>query len=203
MNRFAVAYAAVATPLVAFVAWTVVQRARAETPPPTAAAPLDATGQRAYLIPAGAGRISNPGEWKFTAAQGSGAYSMVELEAKELPRLPPGSGHIHTREDESWYVIEGELLFDVGDQQLTAKPGSLVYAPRNVPHGYRVTKVPARWLIIFTPAGIEPLFAEVGELRKRFPNQDGEYREELEKLQAKYGARPAKGWKRPSESTPR
>jgi hypothetical protein len=94
---------------------------------------------------------------------------------------------VHTREDESWYVIEGELLFDVGDQQLTAKPGSLVYAPRNVPHGYRVTKAPARWLIIFTPAGIEPLFAEVGELRKRFPNQDGEYREELEKLQAKYG----------------
>ena len=49
-------------------------------------------------------------------------------------------------------------------------------------------------------SGGEPLFAEVGELRKRFPNQDGAYREELEKLQAKYGARPAEGWRRPSES---
>jgi hypothetical protein len=67
----------------------------------------------------------------------------------------------------------------VGDEQHTAGPGTLVHAPRNLPHGYRVTKVPARWLIIFKPAGIEPLFDEV-------------------EIQAKYGAHPAKDWKRAS-----
>ena len=62
--------------------------------------------------------------------------------------------------------------------------------------------VPARYLILFTPSGIEPLFAEVAKLRTRFPKQDGAYREELEKIQAKYGARPAKDWRRSSLSSP-
>jgi quercetin dioxygenase-like cupin family protein len=192
MNRVAVVYAAIATPLVGLVTWIALQHhALAETAAPP-------TGQRAYVVPRGAGQKSSPGEWKFTGSQGTGAFAMVEVTVNELPRLPPGPGHVHTREDESWYVIEGELLFDVGDEQHTAGPGTLVYAPRNLPHGYRVTKVPARWLILFTPAGIEPLFAEVGELRKRLPNQDGVYREELAKIQAKYGAHPAENWKRAS-----
>jgi mannose-6-phosphate isomerase-like protein (cupin superfamily) len=196
MKRVALVYAAVATPLVMLVAWFALQhRALAQSVVP-------ASGQRAYVVPPGAGKISPPGEWKFVAGQGNGAYSMVEIKTDELPRLPPGPGHIHTREDESWYVIEGELLFDVGDDTIKAGPGTLVYAPRDVPHGYRVTKVPARYLMMFTPAGIEPLFAEVAALRKRFPNQDGGYREELEKIQAKYGARPAQGWKRGSQSSP-
>ena len=197
MKRVALVYVAIATPLVTLVAWVAVQH-RALAQPQAAE-----TGQRPYVVPAGAGKISAPGEWKFVASQGNGAYSMVEIKVDELPKSPPGPGHIHTREDESWYVIEGELLFDVGNEAITAGPGTLVYAPRDIPHGYRVTKVPARYLMMFTPAGIEPLFAEVAELRQRFPNQDGAYRDELEKIQAKYGARPAKGWQRASEAPPR
>jgi mannose-6-phosphate isomerase-like protein (cupin superfamily) len=196
MKRVAFVYAALATPLVAVVAWFALQHHA------LAGSAAAQSGQRLYVVPPGAGRISSPGEWKFVGSQGNGAYSMVEIKVAELPRLPPGPGHIHTREDESWYVIEGELLFDVGDQTITAGPGTLVYAPRDVPHGYRVTRVPARYLMMFTPAGIEPLFAEVAELRRRFPNQDGEYLKELEKLQARYGARPAADWNRGSLSSP-
>lgn len=193
MNRFAFGYFAVATPLIGFVVWAALHH-------PSRAESVVQQSPRALIVPPGAGKMDFPGEWKFIRQQGNGAYSMVEINVPATSKLPPGpAGHIHTREDESWYIIEGELQFEVGDETATAGPGSLVYAPRNVPHSYRVVKAPARYLLMFTPAGIEPLFAEVAELRKRYPNEGEEYRAELEKVQAKYGARPAKGWVKPSE----
>jgi mannose-6-phosphate isomerase-like protein (cupin superfamily) len=151
--------------------------------------------QRLYVVPPHGGLEAYPGEWKFTKSQGLGAYSMVEITASEARPGWPAPGHIHTREDESWYVIEGELEFQVGDQEATAGPGTLVYAPRDVPHRYHVSKAPARYLLFFTPGGIEPLFGEVAELQKKLDRYSPEYRMELEKLQAKYGARTAHGWR--------
>jgi len=151
--------------------------------------------QRLYVVPPHGGLEAYPGEWKFTRSQGLGAYSMVEITATEARSGWPAPGHVHTREDESWYVIEGELEFQVGDEEATAAPGTLVYAPRNVPHRYHVSKAPARYLLFFTPGGIEPLFAEVAELQKKLDRYSPEYRAALEKLQAKYGARTAHGWR--------
>jgi mannose-6-phosphate isomerase-like protein (cupin superfamily) len=159
------------------------------------AAAAAADGQRLYVVAPHAGLDAYPGEWKFTRQQGLGAYSMVEITAAEARPGWPAPGHVHTREDESWYVIEGELEFQVGDREATAGPGTLVYAPRNVPHRYHVSKAPARYLLFFTPGGIEPLFAEVAELQKKLDRYSPEYRIELEKLQAKYGARTAHGWR--------
>jgi mannose-6-phosphate isomerase-like protein (cupin superfamily) len=152
-------------------------------------------GQRMYVVPPGAGIKAYPGEWKFAREQGLGAYSLAELSASEPRPGWPAPGHVHTREDESWYVIEGELEFQVGDQDAVAGPGTLVYAPRDVPHRYRVSKAPARWLLMLTPGGMEPMFAEAGELQKKLGRHTAEYRAELEKLQAKYGARTAHGWR--------
>jgi mannose-6-phosphate isomerase-like protein (cupin superfamily) len=154
-----------------------------------------AEGQRLYVVAPHGGLDAYPGEWKFTRKQGLGAYSMVEITAAEARSGWPAPGHVHTREDESWYVIEGELEFQVGDREATAGPGTLVYAPRNVPHRYHVSKAPARYLLFFTPGGIEPLFAEVAELQKKRDRYSPEYRAELEKLQAKYGAHTAHGWR--------
>ena len=141
------------------------------------------------VVPQGAGLAAYPGEWKFTKEQNGGAFSLVEIHlatARDEWRGPP---HVHTREDEAWYVIEGELAFEVGDYKANAGPGTFVYAPRDIPHRYRVTKAPARYLLVFSPSGIEPLFAEVAELLKKYKEGTPEYRAELEKLQAKYGAR--------------
>jgi quercetin dioxygenase-like cupin family protein len=72
---------------------------------------------------------------------------------------PPGSGsplHRHTREDEWFFVIEGELTFAVGDDVIPAPAGSFVYGPRGIPHTFLVTSAaPARFLLVTEPAGFE------------------------------------------------
>lgn len=71
--------------------------------------------------------------------------------------------HAHTREDELWYVIEGEIRFYVGDETITGGPGSVVYIPRNVPHTFQILSGTARWFGVGTPAGLDQWFFETGE----------------------------------------
>jgi len=46
--------------------------------------------------------------------------------------------HVHDREDEAWYILEGEVTFYCGTETLRAGPGSWVFAPKGVPHAFRV-----------------------------------------------------------------
>ncbi len=78
----------------------------------------------------------------------------------------PGGGpppHTHTREDEHFTILEGEVTFLANGKEFIAKPGDYVFAPRNHPHtfGNRSNR-PARMLIHIAPAGIERMFAEFG-----------------------------------------
>ena len=71
---------------------------------------------------------------------------------------PRGSGsplHVHRREDEWFYVIEGELTFWVGGDVIAAPAGSFVYGPRDVPHTFIVSSEQARFLLVTEPAGFE------------------------------------------------
>lgn len=72
---------------------------------------------------------------------------------------PEGSGsplHVHAREDEWFYVLEGELTFWVGGELIQAPTGSFVFGPRGVPHTFAVTSPePARFLLVTEPAGFE------------------------------------------------
>lgn len=69
--------------------------------------------------------------------------------------------HVHHREDEGIYVIEGEIRFRQGDEELVGGPGSWVWGPRGVPHAFKVESESARALVVVTPAGFERMF-EVG-----------------------------------------
>ena len=69
--------------------------------------------------------------------------------------------HIHHREDETFYVIAGEISFFVGDQRIEARAGDFVFAPKRVPHAFLVTSDRAEYLTSFFPAGAEQFFAEV------------------------------------------
>jgi len=70
--------------------------------------------------------------------------------------------HLHTREDEIFMLISGTASLWLGDQQMELSEGGIVYLPKNIPHGYRITSDTADLLMIATPAGIEGMFRQAG-----------------------------------------
>jgi quercetin dioxygenase-like cupin family protein len=79
---------------------------------------------------------------------------------------PQGAGsplHVHHREDEWFYVIEGALTFWVGGTVIEASAGSFVYGPRDVPHTFIVRSPQARFLLVLEPAGFEEFLRAVGQ----------------------------------------
>ena len=70
--------------------------------------------------------------------------------------------HLHTREDEIFMLIKGEALLWLGEEQMELSEGGIVYLPKNMPHGYRITSDTADLLMITTPGGIEGMFQQAG-----------------------------------------
>jgi quercetin dioxygenase-like cupin family protein len=69
--------------------------------------------------------------------------------------------HVHRNEDETFFVISGEVSFFVGEERIEATAGDFVFAPRDVPHSFLVRSEEAEYLTSFAPAGAERFFAEV------------------------------------------
>ncbi|MFN8202204.1 MAG: quercetin 2,3-dioxygenase [Solirubrobacteraceae bacterium] len=79
--------------------------------------------------------------------------------------LPEGFSpprHIHTREDEVFVVLDGEVSFDIDGRRLLAGPGTSVFMPRGVPHTFRADSPAARILGVLTPGGFEEIFRSLG-----------------------------------------
>ncbi|MBC7967564.1 MAG: cupin domain-containing protein [Fuerstia sp.] len=95
-----------------------------------------------------------------TGADTNGKYAMWEA------IVPPGGGpppHVHSREEEGFYVLEGEITFRIGDERVVAKAGMFANMPVGTPHSFRnETDKPAKMLISIAPAGLEHMFFEVG-----------------------------------------
>ena len=70
--------------------------------------------------------------------------------------------HMHTREDEVFLLLKGTALVWSDDQEMELAEGGIVYLPKNVPHGYRITSDKADLLMICTPGGIEGMFRHSG-----------------------------------------
>jgi quercetin dioxygenase-like cupin family protein len=70
--------------------------------------------------------------------------------------------HVHRREQEGMLVLEGELRFRRGEEDIAAGPGTLVWVAPGVPHAFKVTSARARALVIITPGGLEQMFADGG-----------------------------------------
>ena len=117
-----------------------------------------------HSVPAGGGeRIWIVGDTMTLLATGdSTGGSLVLLENLTAPGGGPPP-HVHTREDEFWYVLEGSFEIRVGDEVHALGPGGFAYAPRGTVHNFRNTgDSPARVLVGFTPGGMEGFFRESG-----------------------------------------
>jgi mannose-6-phosphate isomerase-like protein (cupin superfamily) len=78
---------------------------------------------------------------------------------------PQGSGpplHVHHNCDETFYVVDGELVIVVGDERIEAGPGDFVFGPSGVPHAYVVRSAQAELLASFASASMDRFFEEVG-----------------------------------------
>jgi quercetin dioxygenase-like cupin family protein len=107
------------------------------------------------LVPAGGEQLlwlGEPTTIKITGEETDGHYALVEVECTPEGFVPL---HVHHREDEAFYVVDGEITFRVGDETFDAGPGSFVFGPRGVPHAYTVNTPTARMLMQFSPAGFE------------------------------------------------
>ena len=84
------------------------------------------------------------------------------------PLVPSGGGppfHIQTREEEAFYVLEGELTFYGEDGEVVAGPGTYLNIPKGAKHRFRNNDdATAKMLFFFTPAGIEGLFDELAKM---------------------------------------
>jgi quercetin dioxygenase-like cupin family protein len=115
------------------------------------------------VVPPGEGRhlwhIDNLMTFKALAADTGGQLALWE---QSLPHRSSPPLHVHSREDEAWYVLEGTLTFQVGDAASEAGAGSFLWAPRGLPHTFRVDSPTARLLGIAVPAGFEEFFLATG-----------------------------------------
>lgn len=118
-----------------------------------------------------------------------GKYAMIDA------LIPPGGGpppHVHSREEEAFFVLEGEITFRLDGQPIVAGPNTFLNMPIGSVHSFKnESDQPARMLITVAPAGLEKMFLEVGTVltspdeRSQPPTQEEIHK--LLELAPKYG----------------
>src|ERR1041385_8696371 len=100
------------------------------------------------------------------------AFVIAEWRDAGGPARPPrliAPLHLHHRDDEAWYVVEGRLRVQVGKKEVEARVGSGVFVPRGTPHTYwNPGPGPLRYLLVMT-ANIYRLIQEIHAMKERTP----------------------------------
>ena len=97
---------------------------------------------------------------KATGESTGGTLSLIEA------LLAPGSAapwHVHHRDDEMFYILDGSFLFKCGEELFEGGPGSFVFLPRGIPHSLKnVDQTVGKLLTLTTPAGLHQYFVDAG-----------------------------------------
>jgi quercetin dioxygenase-like cupin family protein len=146
-------------------------------------------------------KVVHAGEGKMIAAAGDLYRFLAEGEDTSQSYaiweavVPPGGGpppHVQNREDEGFYVLEGEIAFVADGQKVIARKGSYLNVPRGVVHSFKnETDLDARMLLLVAPGGMEKMFEETGTFvtgpsAKPSPSTPQEL-EKMAAVAAKYG----------------
>jgi quercetin dioxygenase-like cupin family protein len=121
--------------------------------------------QQAIMRTPGEGRtigvVGDVYRFLATGEETNGRYALLEA------IVGPGGGpppHVHSREEEGFYILDGEITFQLGDHRLVATPGMFANVPVGMVHGFKnESGRSARMLISLAPAGLERMFVEVGQ----------------------------------------
>jgi mannose-6-phosphate isomerase-like protein (cupin superfamily) len=107
---------------------------------------------RAVVVPPGRGhRIGNVEFLARTADTPRFTFGIIEIEAGRVLEA-----HVHDGEDDAFYILDGEMTFVIGEEEVAAPPGTFVLAPPGTEHGFRNDgDVPVRMLNIHAPAGFD------------------------------------------------
>ena len=109
-----------------------------------------------YVVPPGVSVSDDDSGLKASQLSTGGALSVFETSIDAGPPL-----HVHDREDECFYVLDGDLSVRCGSEVFNAAQGSFVFLPRGRPHRFWAAGQPATLLMIAVPGGIEDYFRQI------------------------------------------
>jgi len=136
------------------------------------------TAGTGYVLLPGEGRAIDLGNFamqvKATDQDSGGAFTL--LEATEPPDFGPPM-HIHHDAAEAFYVLEGEYLIFIEDEEFRCPTGSFVYIPAEIRHGFRVGKVASRKLNVYLPAAMVGYFDDLSGAMSRGEADEAELAE--------------------------
>src|SRR5882672_8465975 len=125
---------------------------------------------------------------RISSRQTDGAYCVVEMTTL------PGEGvsrHVHDRDEEFYYILEGAYEMQASNERFSAEAGSMVVIPRDVPHEFRnAGDVPARALMIFRPGGFDQLGLEMRKAAAARPLDEDQRQAILNKWGVHFDAGP-------------
>ncbi|MGY8915867.1 MAG: cupin domain-containing protein [Flavobacteriales bacterium] len=134
--------------------------------------------QEPFIVKAGEGRKEgfnlSTGLLKVSGQDTLGQFSMFEMKNYDGP-MPGPPLHVHKYQDEVFQIIEGEFLFQVGSEKISASTGDIVFGPRNVPHTFYQKSKKAHILFSYNPAGkMENIMKAITELIPDHPEKFAE-----------------------------
>src|SRR5688572_10228546 len=90
-----------------------------------------------------------------TGDQTNNQFSLIYIEVHKGNEPPP---HTHRNEDESYYILEGEIRFWIGDEIVDARAGDFIHLPKNIPHRFELQSECVKELMWLTPSGLDKWF---------------------------------------------